>query len=55
MPAAAVYFLDPDGNLLEFISMLPGSARAELGIMSWSDWSNRELAPGAPQSGWPKR
>ena len=25
MPAVAVYFLDPDGNLLEFLAMLPSS------------------------------
>jgi lactoylglutathione lyase len=48
MPAAAVYFLDPDGNQLEFISMLPDAARADLGIVGWNDWSSRELAPGEP-------
>jgi lactoylglutathione lyase len=41
MPAAAVYFRDPDNNLLEFISMLPDSPRPELGIISWSDWLRR--------------
>jgi hypothetical protein len=50
MPAAAVYFLDPDANLLEFISILPDAARAELGIVGWSDWSGHELAPGNPQA-----
>jgi lactoylglutathione lyase len=43
MPAAAVYFLDVDGHLLEFISMLPGPPRAELGIVSWSDWRRRVI------------
>jgi lactoylglutathione lyase len=38
MPAAALYFTDPDGNLLEFISMLPQSPRPDLGVVSWSDW-----------------
>jgi len=38
MPAASIYFRDPDNNLLEFISMLPDSPRPELGIISWSDW-----------------
>jgi lactoylglutathione lyase len=38
MPAAALYFTDPDGNLLEFISMLPHSPRPELGVVRWSDW-----------------
>src|SRR4051794_21232299 len=39
MPAASVYFRDPDGNLLEFISMLPESPRPDLCVISWSDWS----------------
>ena len=29
MPAASVYFRDPDNNLLEFITMLPDSPRPE--------------------------
>ena len=38
MPAGAVYFRDPSGNLLEFISMLNEPSRPELGVISWSDW-----------------
>lgn len=38
MPAAAVYFMDPDGNQLEFITMLPDPPRPELGIVPWKDW-----------------
>ena len=38
MPAAAVYFHDPDGNVLEFLAMLPETPRPELGIVSWSEW-----------------
>lgn len=38
MPAASVYFCDPDSNLLEFITMLPGPARPDLGILPWSEW-----------------
>ena len=41
MPAAALYFDDPDGNLLEFIAMLPDEPRPELGILRWSEWKNR--------------
>jgi lactoylglutathione lyase len=41
MPAAAVYFLDPDGNQLEFITMLPDTPRPELGIVPWRDWPAR--------------
>jgi lactoylglutathione lyase len=37
MPAAAVYFRDPDGHMLEYLSMLEGPARPELGIVPWSD------------------
>jgi lactoylglutathione lyase len=38
MPAAAVFFRDPDGNLLEFIAMLDEEAGPERGIVPWSDW-----------------
>lgn len=38
MPAASLYFTDPDGNLLEFIAMLPEAPRPELGIVTWSGW-----------------
>lgn len=43
MPAAAVYFHDPDGNLLEFIAMLPDEPRPELGVLPWSSWVRRAL------------
>jgi lactoylglutathione lyase len=39
MPAAAVYFQDPDNNLLEFIAMLPDPPRPDLGVLSWNDWA----------------
>lgn len=39
MPAAALYFRDPDGNLLEFLAMLPGSPRPELGVVPWAEWA----------------
>ncbi len=38
MPAASVYFDDPDGHSLEFISMLNEAPRPELGQVSWSEW-----------------
>lgn len=41
MPAAAVYFRDPDGHLLEYLAMLDAPARADLGIVSWSQWTER--------------
>src|SRR5260370_1318833 len=41
MPAIAVYFRDPDGNLLEFLSMLPHSPRPDLGVIPWSEWQKQ--------------
>ncbi len=38
MPAAAVYFHDPDGNLLEFLAMLDETPRPESGVVPWSAW-----------------
>jgi len=38
MPAASIYFHDPDGNLLELLSMLRNDSRPELGVVSWSHW-----------------
>lgn len=42
MPAAAVYFRDPDGHLIEYLAMLEEPARAERGIVPWSDWGSRD-------------
>jgi len=39
MPAASLYFRDPDGNLLELLSMLPDVPQPELGVISWSRWN----------------
>jgi lactoylglutathione lyase len=39
MPAAAVYFEDPDGHLLEYLTMLEQEPRPEVGVVSYSDWS----------------
>jgi lactoylglutathione lyase len=40
MPAAAVYFKDPDGNLLEFITMLEGDRpRSTPDVVPWSQWN----------------
>lgn len=38
MPAASLYFRDPDDNLLEFLTMLPVDARPELGVVGWNQW-----------------
>ena len=39
MPAIAIYFNDPDGHCLEFIAILDGKPRPELGIISYEDWT----------------
>ena len=37
MPSAAIYFRDPDSHMLEYLAMLEGPARPELGIVPWSE------------------
>lgn len=39
MPAAGVYFLDPDGHQLEYLAMLDQPPRPDLGIVPWSEWT----------------
>ena len=39
MPAAAVYFHDPDGHMLEYLAMLDDAPRPEVGIVTWSNWT----------------
>jgi lactoylglutathione lyase len=39
MPAAAVYFRDPDDNLLELLAMLDEPPRPEARVTTWSRWS----------------
>ena len=41
MPAASVYFTDPDDHSLEFISMLSTDPQPELGVLKYSDWNKR--------------
>jgi len=39
MPALSIYFQDPDGHSLEFLSMLEGEAPApERGVVPYSEW-----------------
>ena len=38
MPAASVFFCDPDGHLLEYVAMLPDEPRPERGVVRWSTW-----------------
>jgi lactoylglutathione lyase len=39
MPAAAVYFRDPDGHLLEYLAMLDQQHEPERGITTWTEWN----------------
>lgn len=38
MPAAAIYFRDPDGHQLEYLTMLAEEPRPQAGIIPWSQW-----------------
>jgi len=38
MPAAVLYFEDPDGHNLEFVAMLDAPPRPDSGLLPWSAW-----------------
>jgi len=44
MPAAAVYFRDPDGHMLEYVAMLDEPPRPQVGIVPWSEWVDATAA-----------
>ena len=39
MPALSVFFLDPDGHLLEYIAMLEDEPRPDDGVVAWRAWT----------------
>ena len=41
MPAASIYFHDPDGHLLEYIAMLAEDPRPDRGVVRWHEWTQR--------------
>jgi lactoylglutathione lyase len=43
MPAASIYFRDPDYHLLEVISMLLDEPDAAAGIVTYSTWLSRKI------------
>ena len=45
VPAASIYFDDPDGHLLEFLAKLPGKRRPEIGIVSLDEWNGMNQSP----------
>ncbi|PQV48920.1 catechol 2,3-dioxygenase-like lactoylglutathione lyase family enzyme [Jejuia pallidilutea] len=42
IPAIAIYFDDPDGHHLEFISVLDGKSNPENGIITYEHWLDLE-------------
>jgi lactoylglutathione lyase len=40
IPAAAIYFDDPDGHLLELIAKLEGEPIPDLGVVSLAEWNH---------------
>jgi catechol 2,3-dioxygenase-like lactoylglutathione lyase family enzyme len=40
IPAASIYFDDPDGHVLELLARIPASPRGDLGAVSWAEWTN---------------
>lgn len=51
LPAAAVYFLDPDGNSVELRALLSEPPRE--GLFVWSDWQNgvaKAITPAAKKA-----
>jgi lactoylglutathione lyase len=51
MPAAAIYFRDPSGHMLEYLAMLDEHPRPELGIVAWSE---RDAPASAQRAGRPQ-
>lgn len=43
MPALAIYFDDPDGHSLEFIALLEGQGRPEVGVISYEEWTKLQM------------
>src|SRR5688572_33471819 len=51
MPAAAVFFHDPDGHLLEHLAMLPHQPHPEAGIVLYGEWMARWARSGPASAG----
>jgi lactoylglutathione lyase len=45
MPAAAVYFDDPDGHGLEYLAMLPDRPAPAAGVVPYSVWLATHRGP----------
>lgn len=44
VPALSLYFPDPDGHSIEFISVLDDAADADFGMRSYTEWKARPAA-----------
>lgn len=58
MPAASVFFRDPDGHLLEYIAMLDDHPRPDDGVLTWREWtfagdSQASGSSRGPLAAWP--
>jgi len=42
MPAASVYFRDPDGHSIEYIASLDEKPDPDFGVARWSEWIKRD-------------
>ena len=38
IPAASIYFDDPDGHVLELLAPIDGLPRPDMSVVSWADW-----------------
>jgi lactoylglutathione lyase len=38
MPAASIFFRDPDGHLIEYLAMLDEEPKPDLGVIPWNKW-----------------
>lgn len=38
MPALSLYFVDPDGHSLEYITVLQEDPNPQVGVVPWSEW-----------------
>lgn len=45
IPAASIYFDDPDGHVLELLARLEAPPRPDVGVLSWAEWTR--IAEGA--------
>jgi lactoylglutathione lyase len=50
IPAASVYFKDPDGHSLEFIAMLPEPPQPQMRRLMLSEWRKLHASSNQPES-----